>query len=511
MFLLIAWTLTVVLLGFLTFVCAIVCLCLNEKKRALAIDILLVLATLTAGDAMLGNLFPMEEITKNKAAESTQIDFRHQADLCNVSLKKALYYERAHEVIKPIARMDMYGPIAETRKACILQLKELLKRHPADGPLIARIALLIDADGGASLKFLQENPPVKQNDLVDYLKKASATPSENIDPEKAKTVIENSLPEGWFRYQATKTILGNTSDSARKAEQSFDESFQYWQRYYATFQAIRLAVCILGIFVIIKFLRSRPEATREPPINYGFRKAYGCLLTNFCAQVTVIFFISFGVGLYIGIKTAIDHHAPKVASFASVFSAAAALASLIATLLSLYFFVCRPARKSIVKEFWLNNEKPDWNLIFRTALLGFCAMVITNVGAQLFGMLLPAGKGADMTQLQVTDAAMSGSVVWMLAWAIFFCIIAPISEEIIYRGLLYPWLRARWGVTCGIIVSAIIFAAMHFQPQYLPQHVVMGLIFAAVYERYRSLPMVTIMHSLWNLWVLLTIQIIVQT
>lgn len=511
MFLLIAWTLLVGFLGLLTFVCAIVCLCLKDKKRAVAIDALLVLATLTSGISMMGSLFPSDLISKSKSAETTQIDYRHQADLCNVALKKAIYYERANAFLKPIARMDFYGPIRETRKGCALQIKDLLKQHPGDGDLIARIALLIGADGQDAHKFLQENPSTKQNDLVDLLNKATAVPPEEFDKQKVPAVIENKLPEGWFRYEATKVLMGKTSDQAQKAEKSLDEAFEYWQRYYATFQAIRLAICLFGIFVIIKFCQSTPKVSREAPTNYGFRKAYGCLLANFCAQVTVVFCISFTIGIYIGVRTALEHQAPKVASFASVFSAAGALASLVATLLSLHFFICRPAQKSMLKGFWLNGEKPDWNSILRTALLGFCAMVITNVGAQLLCLLLPAGKGGDMTQQQVADAMMSGSLIWMLAWAIFFCIIAPLSEEVIYRGLLYPWLRARWGVACGMIISALVFAAMHFQPHYLPQHIVMGLVFAAVYERYRSLPMVTIMHSLWNLWVLLTILITVRT
>lgn len=42
-------------------------------------------------------------------------------------------------------------------------------------------------------------------------------------------------------------------------------------------------------------------------------------------------------------------------------------------------------------------------------------------------------------------------------------ILAPLVEELIFRGLLYGWLEGRWGWRVAFIVSSLAFAAAHYQ------------------------------------------------
>lgn len=82
---------------------------------------------------------------------------------------------------------------------------------------------------------------------------------------------------------------------------------------------------------------------------------------------------------------------------------------------------------------------------------------------------------------------------------------APVVEEIMFRGLLYPALRQRWGVLGGAALSAALFAAIHptiptgFLPLWL-----LGFAFAMVYEWRGSLLPNILMHSLHNGLILLT-------
>ncbi|MCF6251390.1 MAG: CPBP family intramembrane metalloprotease [Methylococcaceae bacterium] len=48
-------------------------------------------------------------------------------------------------------------------------------------------------------------------------------------------------------------------------------------------------------------------------------------------------------------------------------------------------------------------------------------------------------------------------------WADFFILaaIAGISEEILFRGVLQPWMENSWGMTAGLIGSNIIFGLVH--------------------------------------------------
>ena len=65
-------------------------------------------------------------------------------------------------------------------------------------------------------------------------------------------------------------------------------------------------------------------------------------------------------------------------------------------------------------------------------------------------------------------------------------VLAPIVEEIIFRGLLYRMLRERWGILVSVVVSAAFFSLVHHGLLLSPQ-LIGGIIFALAYEWSRSL------------------------
>jgi uncharacterized protein len=48
-------------------------------------------------------------------------------------------------------------------------------------------------------------------------------------------------------------------------------------------------------------------------------------------------------------------------------------------------------------------------------------------------------------------------------WADLFILaaIAGISEEILFRGVIQPWMESSWGITAGLIGSNIVFGLVH--------------------------------------------------
>ncbi len=57
-------------------------------------------------------------------------------------------------------------------------------------------------------------------------------------------------------------------------------------------------------------------------------------------------------------------------------------------------------------------------------------------------------------------------------------VLAPIVEELVFRGLLYGWVAGRWGGTAGLVVSSLAFAAAQYEPAHvflvLPRGVLCG-------------------------------------
>lgn len=85
---------------------------------------------------------------------------------------------------------------------------------------------------------------------------------------------------------------------------------------------------------------------------------------------------------------------------------------------------------------------------------------------------------------ETTDLAVGWRVpVLVLALAV----IAPLVEEIFFRGLLQGTLVNRFGRTAGVLLAAVVFASIHFQLVQFPGLLVAGLTFGALAARYDRL------------------------
>ncbi|WP_338288827.1 type II CAAX endopeptidase family protein [Luteolibacter sp. LG18] len=79
------------------------------------------------------------------------------------------------------------------------------------------------------------------------------------------------------------------------------------------------------------------------------------------------------------------------------------------------------------------------------------------------------------------------------------CLMAPIAEEIVYRGVLFRSLGNRFGILAGALLSAGAFALVHFYDLYgLASVGAFGFTCALVYAATRNLPTAIVLHLLYN-------------
>lgn len=77
--------------------------------------------------------------------------------------------------------------------------------------------------------------------------------------------------------------------------------------------------------------------------------------------------------------------------------------------------------------------------------------------------------------------------------------IAPIAEEMYFRGLLYGYFR-RWGFWPALCLSALVFTLLHDSARSAPIPQLVGsLVFATAYEIEKSLLVPIVIHILGNL------------
>ena len=77
-------------------------------------------------------------------------------------------------------------------------------------------------------------------------------------------------------------------------------------------------------------------------------------------------------------------------------------------------------------------------------------------------------------------------------------LLAPLFEEIIFRGILLPILSRDFGIILGISISAFIFALAHLSISEMPPLLVLGIGLGITRIVSGSLLSSVIMHSLWN-------------
>jgi membrane protease YdiL (CAAX protease family) len=88
---------------------------------------------------------------------------------------------------------------------------------------------------------------------------------------------------------------------------------------------------------------------------------------------------------------------------------------------------------------------------------------------------------------------------FMLVYFIFLAlVVAPLAEEILFRGLLLPALGRRWGLGAAILVSSVLFAAMHFHIPSLVPLFVFSIALSLAYIYTESITVPVVMHMLFN-------------
>jgi membrane protease YdiL (CAAX protease family) len=77
-------------------------------------------------------------------------------------------------------------------------------------------------------------------------------------------------------------------------------------------------------------------------------------------------------------------------------------------------------------------------------------------------------------------------------------IIAPFVEEVFFRGFVFTGLRRKWSWQKAAVVSAGLFAMVHFIPTSILPIFILGLIFALLYQISNSIWPAILMHMLTN-------------
>lgn len=144
------------------------------------------------------------------------------------------------------------------------------------------------------------------------------------------------------------------------------------------------------------------------------------------------------------------------------------------------------------------HRAPLWVLI----LMPPAALLLQAVTGIISAILSPLLGGMKNPQ-DCSIAQAFGAEPYLAVISI--ALIAPLVEEVVFRGFIYGGLRPRLGVTLSVILSALVFALAHSLSVggsillLGPSLFLAGVALALVYERSRSLVPGMVLHASFNL------------
>lgn len=86
----------------------------------------------------------------------------------------------------------------------------------------------------------------------------------------------------------------------------------------------------------------------------------------------------------------------------------------------------------------------------------------------------------------------------VLAISFAATVLAPFSEELFYRGMVYPLFRKYLGVKGGAILAGLVFGLAHFDLWRIVPLAIGGAALCYMYEKTDSILVPMVAHGLWN-------------
>ena len=125
-------------------------------------------------------------------------------------------------------------------------------------------------------------------------------------------------------------------------------------------------------------------------------------------------------------------------------------------------------------------------------------------GGILLAFLISLGASALHTpKIPTPFDQLTGSPVELTIFGIMAIVIAPIFEELFFRGFIQPLLSRTFGVIAGVLLTAVLFGSLHLMEyawawQYALFISLAGAVFGWLRARTNSIIPSTVMHGAFN-------------
>ncbi len=352
---------------------------------------------------------------------------------------------------------------------------------------------------------------------------------EKIVPAKAEAIIKQNL-QGWFQYQSLKQLYTKQSATTKLQalqSQQFNSAAASIYRL-ATIGVVRGGCLLLGIglglwWAITQIWQNRFSQTPTKPINQSETGGMVLLRTDMLGRVieqpqpvlptvpwewetiwqVILGFFVIGqlllpqfFGLFMAVTGWDRRQASLLENALYILLSYGVLAISVIAFLQLSIRSYQPIDP---KWFSFKGDK-NWVL---WGIGGYLVATPIVLLVSVVNDRVWQGKGGSNPLLSLL-LENNDSLAFIL-FIITAAIAAPLFEEYLFRGFLFPSLTRYFSVWQSIGLSGLIFAVAHLSVSEVLPLAVLGSILAYIYYRTGNLLASMLVHSLWNGGSLLTL------
>jgi membrane protease YdiL (CAAX protease family) len=162
----------------------------------------------------------------------------------------------------------------------------------------------------------------------------------------------------------------------------------------------------------------------------------------------------------------------------------ALLAQNVAIVLALVWISDRKGQRSLRRDFGLVSP---FDRLRAGAVLAWIAVGAgLSLGAALLLRPIAELAGLDDSAQEVSKSVERASGVWLALLMVGIVVVAPLVEELLFRGALLRALQRRFTVPVAVFVSAAVFAAIHVVGDPGSYYVVPGLLFLGLVSGWQA-------------------------
>lgn len=136
----------------------------------------------------------------------------------------------------------------------------------------------------------------------------------------------------------------------------------------------------------------------------------------------------------------------------------------------------------------------------RAIFIGTVAIVAVRIGMGVVLVLTHQTKHvqAGFEHFDVTSKLPAVTDLSVILAVASLVLVAPLVEEVVFRGLLFGALAGRLGVLASALLSALLFGLVHGDPVLFPSLAALGFIAALAYAATGNLWVSIVLHALNN-------------